>query len=181
MTGGQPPARPAAGNATGPATTGLADAGLPETLVPLREGGGTVPVICVPAASGSPYSYGRLAGALRGQAVYGLEAPGLQDGREPASSVSDLAAGYEGVLRQAGLGGHVHLLGWSMGAITAFELARLAASHGSRIGALLLIDPPPPEPSGMPAEIDIVGASSPTSPARRACQLRVRRSARMVT
>lgn len=134
---------------------GAVDSGL---LVPLRPVGGGPPLYCVPPASGSPWAYQGLAACLPGGGpVYGLECPGLDGTRPPPTSVPELAEEYASLLWERDQDYPYHLAGWSMGTAAAFETALRLTARGRRVGALVLVDPPPTWPSAPPAEADILG------------------------
>jgi thioesterase domain-containing protein len=107
--------------------------------------------------SGSAYGYGGLAGLLPAeQPVYGLEAPGFDDDREPLDSVPALAADHVRTLDRLLPGLIGGLLGWSTGGLVAYEMAALLAAAGRPVPALILVDSPAPAPAPLPAEQDIV-------------------------
>lgn len=124
-----------------------------ERIVPLSPDGTATPLYCVHASSGSAYSYlalARLLGADR--PVYGIEAPGFEGDREPVASVPELAAEYAATLRQSHPDGAFHLLGWSLGGLIAFDMARRLTAAGAYAGKVIMVDtsapcvaPPPPE------------------------------------
>jgi thioesterase domain-containing protein len=128
---------------------------VPDELAPLRPGGTGAPLYCVPAAGGSAASYLGLVELLpAGRPVFGFECPGPADGRVPLDSVSGLAQEYAASLLARGSGPH-HLLGWSLGAAVAFETARLVLAGQGRMGALIMVDPPLPQPGVLPTESEI--------------------------
>lgn len=149
-----------------------------DLLVPFRTGGDRPPLYCVPAASGSPYAYAGLARQLGpDQPVYGFEAPGFDDGREPLSSVPDLAAEYCAALigasgpssapaapaAPAAPGSSaplapIRLLGWSMGGAVALALADRLAALGVAVPLLVLVDSAAPAPAAPPAEPALIAA-----------------------
>lgn len=121
-------------------------------LVLLRPGDTRPPLFCLPAASGSPYSYNALARLLDpGQPVHGFEAPGFDDDRQPVSSFDVLVADYCAAL----LKGHAqpyHLLGWSMGGVLALEVARRLDAAGAEVALVVLVDAPSPLRAEPPEE-----------------------------
>lgn len=126
------------------------------SLVPIRTGGGRPPLFCVHAASGSAYPYAPLGRLLpEDQPVYAFEAPGLEDGRMPAESIEELAAEYVRLVRAVADKAPCLLLGWSLGGLVAFEMARQLTSGGGLVRRLVVVDAPPPIGSEPPTESEI--------------------------
>jgi thioesterase domain-containing protein len=134
-----------------------ADLAAPGTLLPLKDSGSRPPLYCVHPASGSAYGYAGLAGSMPAdQPVYGLEAPGFDDDREPIGSVPGLAAAHVaaiGELLPAGIGA---LLGWSTGGLVAYEMAARLGAAGVAVPQLIVVDAPAPAAAPLPAERDIL-------------------------
>lgn len=129
----------------------------PERVVPLAPEGTATPVFCVHASSGSAYSYlplARLLGADR--PVYGIEAPGFDDDREPVRSLTALSAEYASTLRELRPDGDFLLLGWSLGGIIAFDTARRLTAAGARVRRVVMIDASVPRVTALPPEKEIV-------------------------
>jgi amino acid adenylation domain-containing protein len=109
--------------------------------VRLREGTGR-PLYCVHPTGGSVTWYRPLAAALRApRPVIGLQARGLSGGVDQVS-IDELAADYVAEIKAhddtlLASHGPRALLGWSMGASIAFEMARLI----SQIDPLILVEP----------------------------------------
>lgn len=131
-------------------------------LVPLQEGGSRPPLYCVHAVSGSPYAYAGLARRLGPeQPVYGFEAPGFDNDRQPIASLPELAAEYAEVLREFsrsryGTDGDYRLLGWSLGGVVVFEMAKLLAAQGIEVAGVILVDTGRPEVMDLPSELDVL-------------------------
>ncbi|MFJ4971527.1 alpha/beta fold hydrolase [Streptomyces sp. NPDC088755] len=112
-----------------------------DSLVPLRADGELPPVYCVHPVSGSPFCYAELAARLDpGSPVFGFEAPGFDGIGEPARSIRELAEVHTATLRAARPHGPYRLLGWSLGGVVAFEMARLLAAGGEEVPLLVVID-----------------------------------------
>src|SRR3954471_18139614 len=112
-----------------------------ERIVPLSPDGTATPLFCVHAGSGSGYVYRDLAGTLgEEQPVYGVEAPGFDGGREPVRSVPALSAEYAETLRAFHPEGEFALLGWSLGGVIAFDLARRLTGAGARVHQVIMVD-----------------------------------------
>lgn len=104
------------------------------------------PLVCLHASDGFAAAYRPLAEGLdRIRPVLGLEAPGLQPGEAPVDRLDVLARLHRAALEPPPAGGHI-LLGWSMGAHTAWELARILLAEGEPVARLVLIDPAPRRP-----------------------------------
>ncbi|MFB7954666.1 alpha/beta fold hydrolase [Streptomyces sp. NPDC056045] len=126
-------------------------AALPTHLSLLREGGPGTPLFLVPPASGSSLCYRQLADHLDDtRPVYGIESPGLHDGRKPPARLSALAAHHITVIRRIQPRGPYLLGGWSYGAMVAHEMTRLLEAAGERVELLLGIDGFLPPTGGLP-------------------------------
>jgi amino acid adenylation domain-containing protein len=107
--------------------------------VRLREGTGR-PLYCVHPTGGGVTWYRPLAAALPApRPVIGLQARGLSGGVDPVR-IDELAAGYVAEIRAHDDDAPHALLGWSMGASIAFEMARIT----SQIDPLILVEPTVP-------------------------------------
>jgi len=108
--------------------------------VQLRGGVGD-PLYCVHPTGGSVTWYLPLARALPGgRPVTGFQARGLSGGLDPAS-VGELAAGYVAEITARSADGPPALLGWSMGANIALEMAAQLRAQGIETDPLVLIEP----------------------------------------
>jgi thioesterase domain-containing protein len=126
---------------------------LPETVVPIRTAGARPPLFCIHPASGSAYSYLALADVLDPeQPIYGFEAPGYDDDREPATSLSELAAYYVDILREHWPRQPVCLLGWSLGGVVAFDMAKRLTADGVEVPRVVMVDAELPDPGPLPSE-----------------------------
>ena len=108
-------------------------------LVCLRQGRGA-PLFLVHAAGGTVAGYHALAARLPDRAVYGLQAAGLEGECEPESDLAAMAARYVAAVRAARPAGPIHLAGWSLGGVIAFEMARQILAAGGELGVLALLD-----------------------------------------
>jgi thioesterase domain-containing protein len=128
-----------------------------DLLVPLRGGGEGPPLYCVHAVSGSAYAYSGLAGLLQpGQPVYGFEAPGFDNDHAPVTCLPQLADEYTAILRAHAPGLKYRLLGWSLGGLMAFEIAKRLRAAGDEVAALVLVDAPVPHVQPLPPEREIL-------------------------
>lgn len=97
----------------------------PNVLVPFRATGAKPPLFCVHPLGGSVAGYAPLAHALGAdQPVYGIQALGLDPGREPQSSMDELVATYTEAIRSVQPRGPHRLLGYSLGGMIAFACAQ---------------------------------------------------------
>ncbi|MYU23218.1 alpha/beta fold hydrolase [Streptomyces sp. SID8352] len=125
----------------------------PDSLVTLRETGGPNPLYCVHPVSGSPYCYSGLAHGLGTDTpVHGFEAPGFDGVSEPAASIRELAERHTATLRDARPHGPYLLLGWSLGGVVAYEMARLLSAAGEEVPLLVIIDAALPRLQPLPPE-----------------------------
>lgn len=124
-----------------------------ESLVPLRAGGDLLPLHCVHPVSGSPYCYSPMAHRLDPRRpVFGFEAPGFDGVSEPATSITELAELHTASLRAARPHGPYQLLGWSLGGVVAYEMARLLAAAGEEVPLLVIVDAALPGTQAVPPE-----------------------------
>ena len=112
----------------------------------LREGTGS-PLYCVHPTGGSATWYIPLARALPpGRPVRAFQARGLVGGVDPLT-MPEIAANYAGELSAHGGTGPHALLGWSMGANIALEMAGQLHAAGHTVEPLVLIEPYLPHPA----------------------------------
>ncbi|MFJ3495852.1 amino acid adenylation domain-containing protein [Streptomyces sp. NPDC086091] len=120
-----------------------ADGGVPAVVtseVRLREGAGD-PLWCVHPTGGSAAWFVPLARALPpGRPVHAFQARGLLGGVDPGT-VTGIAANYVAELTERDGGGPHALLGWSMGANIALEMATQLHRAGHTVAPLVLIEP----------------------------------------
>ncbi|WP_433128958.1 alpha/beta fold hydrolase [Micromonospora sp. CA-240977] len=123
-----------------------------DPVLPLRQGGSRAPLFCAPPISGSPHGYRTLVPLLHPeQPVYALEAPGFDNEESPLDSVPAHSQRYLAALHRHRGGRPVALLGWSMGAVVAYDLACRLVAAGAVVPRLILVDPPTPGPLTVPA------------------------------
>lgn len=106
-----------------------------DPLVPLRRSGADAPLYLVHPAGGDLVSYHQLVRALAaGPPVFGLRPPPVRSGH--AQDVESLAATYVDRVPAR----PCRLVGWSMGGLIAFEMARRLTESGTSVDRLVLID-----------------------------------------
>lgn len=95
------------------------------------------------AIGGSVYAYAHLARELADRyRLVGIEAGGLVPGTTPAVTLAQMVANYVRAIRTARPAGPYRLLGWSMGGMIAFEVARSLEGQGEQVSLLALLDTP---------------------------------------
>ena len=105
--------------------------------------GGRAPLFCVHGVHGTADFAALLSRHLGSeQPIIGFQARGLAERSEPHASVERIAAVYLAVLRRHRQRGPYHLIGWCVGALIAFEMARRLIAEHEEIGRLILVDPP---------------------------------------
>jgi thioesterase domain-containing protein/acyl carrier protein len=110
-------------------------------LVPIQSEGDRPPLYCVHPGGGNVLCYVELARALGpSQPLFGLQAPGVDEGRSPLISVEAMARCYLDAIESAMPVGPIRLCGWSFGGVVAFEMARRLAEEGRPVERLVLLD-----------------------------------------
>ena len=123
----------------------------PRELVVFHEGGSGTPLFLAAPATGSSLCYRRFARSGGGERpVYGIDAPGLLDGRRTPDRVEDLAAHHIRVLRKVRPHGPYAVGGWSVGGLVAHEMAVQLEQAGETVELLLLLDGFAPDSGGRP-------------------------------
>ncbi|GHG84838.1 hypothetical protein GCM10012319_40930 [Comamonas sp. KCTC 72670] len=113
-------------------------------LVPLQPEGTATPFFCVHPVGGNVFAYVELARRLgRQQPIYGLQAQGLDGGLPPRETLTEMASAYVDAIRTVQPHGPYRLGGWSLGAVVAYEMARLLQTQGETVDVLALIEPSP--------------------------------------
>src|SRR2546428_13583323 len=103
-------------------------------IVPLQQRGRYAPIFGVPGHNGDVFLYRALAQQLgEDQPFFGLQPPGLDDDREPLTSVEDLAAYFAEQVRDFRPRGPYVIAGYCAGATVAYELARQLEERGAEI------------------------------------------------
>jgi amino acid adenylation domain-containing protein len=115
-------------------------------LVSIQPEGSGAPFFCVHPVGGNVLCYAELAKALgRERPFYGLQSPIPKPGSNSRMNIEQMAALYNGEIRQIQPTGPYLLGGWSMGGLVAFEMAKQLSEQGETIGLLAMFDTHPPE------------------------------------
>jgi acetoacetyl-CoA synthetase len=110
-------------------------------LVQARSGTGA-PVFMLPGLSGTCLEQHQLLARIAERPVYTFQARGVEGSEEPLLSVREMAESYIAAIRNARLHGPYVLVGFSFGALVAYEIARLFAAAGEPVEHVMLLDPP---------------------------------------
>jgi amino acid adenylation domain-containing protein len=109
-------------------------------LVQLRSGSER-PLFFLPGIGGIAVELMELIARFHpGRPIYSFRAPGLDGAREPIDGIESLAAVYSEALRSAQPQGPYFLVGYSFGAIIAFEMALQLNAAGQRVDYLAVLD-----------------------------------------
>jgi amino acid adenylation domain-containing protein len=116
-------------------------------MVCLQPDGEAAPVLCVHPLGGHVFCYRELAGhfAASGHPFYAFQAAGLERG-EPLASIEEMAAHYVEAARARWPHGPRVLIGWCMGGVIAFEMARQLGANGERVDLVAIISSNAEEP-----------------------------------
>jgi amino acid adenylation domain-containing protein len=124
------------------------------SLVKIQPHGTRPPLFCAHPGGGNVICYMELARSLNPeQPVYGLQARGLNGEADPLTRLEEMAAHYIEEIRAVQPAGPYHLLGWSLGGILAFEMARQLEERGERVALVALLDTAINDPADAPKEL----------------------------
>ncbi len=111
------------------------------TLVPIQRQGSRPPLFCVHPADGMVHGYIELARLLgKEQPVYGFQSPSLDEEQPRIRTIEEMAAQYITDLREIQPTGRYFLVGWSLGAPIACEMALQLHDQGKEVALLGFID-----------------------------------------
>ncbi|MER0481687.1 thioesterase domain-containing protein [Streptomyces sp. Edi2] len=122
-------------------------------LVRVQQGAGGSPVYALPPVSGTVLLYPPIARAMGlDQPFWAVQSLGLLPGEEPLSSLEEISEHFIEQLRTVHPEGAAwNLIGYSMGGLLAYEIARRLEERGERVGLVGLLDTRiTVEPSGDP-------------------------------
>jgi thioesterase domain-containing protein/acyl carrier protein len=110
-------------------------------IVPLREGGGLLPLFCIHPLGGWVDHYLKILPAIdKSRPVFGIRGRGLEPGEVLQTTVEETAREQADAIRTVQKTGPFNLLGFSNGGTTAFELACQLQEHGENVAFLGIID-----------------------------------------
>ena len=110
-------------------------------LVLLKPGAGGNPLFILHGIGGTVMELAALGRKIDiADAVYAIQAKGLDGKEAPLSSIDHMADLYVGAIRQIQPSGPYWLCGYSFGGLITMEMARRLEAAGQSIGALILID-----------------------------------------
>ena len=106
-----------------------------------------VPIFFVPPVVGDPLVFASLARELPAHPIFALRPPGLEDGEQPIDHLETLVARFARLVHTEARGRPVVVGGYSIGGLSAYELARQLHDSSVNVRCLLLIEAPvPPGP-----------------------------------
>jgi len=112
-----------------------------DDLVPMQTNASGTPVFAVPGADGSILSLRTLSRAMQGvRPMFGLQAVGLDGKREPLGSIRAMAEANIATLAALRDCSKLSLLGYSNGAVVAFEMAHQLLKKNIAVERLVLVD-----------------------------------------
>jgi surfactin family lipopeptide synthetase A len=110
-------------------------------LVPIQTSGSKAPFFCIHGVNGAVVRFHALAQCLGAdQPFYGLQPPGLDEGRPRYARTEDMAAHYLKEIRGVQPEGPFFLGGYSFGGCIAFEMAQQLAALGQQDTVVVLFD-----------------------------------------
>lgn len=110
-------------------------------LVPVRPQGSRPPFFFVHGVFGDVLALVNVSHTMDpDQPLYGLQAIGLQHGREPDTDLEAMAARYVEAIRRVQPEGPYHLGGFCFGGLVAYEMARQLESLGEETALLAMIE-----------------------------------------
>jgi len=123
------------------ANTGGERVRLVEIIVPIQPEGSRPPLFCCFSAGGVTFMYYPLAPLLgKDQPLYALQDPALDDTRDPARSMEEIASECVEAIRKVSPNGPYHLCGYSFGGTLAYEIACQLEAAGETVRRLILLD-----------------------------------------
>lgn len=110
------------------------------SVVPIQPLGSRRPLFAVPGHNGDVFCYLDLARHLgTEQPFFALQAPGMEPGRQPLTSMEEIAALFAHDLAAVQPQGPYLLAGYCLGGTIAFELAQHLTTNGHEVSLLVLL------------------------------------------
>jgi thioesterase domain-containing protein len=114
-------------------------------VVELERDGDGPPIVCVHGLGGDILGFVGLAASLKEQGpVIALRGSGVVGEMPPFRKLTDIASHYIDELAKAGIRSPFHLIGYSAGAVIAFEMAQQLAGRNTPAASLTILDEPVP-------------------------------------
>jgi acyl-CoA synthetase (AMP-forming)/AMP-acid ligase II/thioesterase domain-containing protein/acyl carrier protein len=115
-------------------------------VIPIREGGTLPPLFCFHSIGGWIGTYQNIFRFFnQDRPVFGIRARGLEPGEKPSRTIEEAVKDYADAIKTVQKTGPYHLLGYSAGALYAFELACQLQSRGESVIYLGNIDQSVPQ------------------------------------
>ena len=112
-----------------------------DAVVELKAGTGKMPIYMVPGLAGHAHIFQQLAGQLTtDQSVYAFNPLGIDGEDKPHNNVADAAAYYASKLIADYDCGPCILVGYSLGASVAYEMAKILIAKGYQVPQLVVLD-----------------------------------------
>ncbi|MBT2744889.1 MULTISPECIES: beta-ketoacyl synthase N-terminal-like domain-containing protein [unclassified Lysobacter] len=112
-----------------------------DDLVPMQTNATGTPVFAIPGADGSVLSLRTLSRAMNGKRpMFGIQSVGVDGKREPLDSIRAMAEANIATLAALKDCGKLSLLGYSNGAVVAFEMAHQLMKQNIVVERLVLVD-----------------------------------------
>jgi thioesterase domain-containing protein len=109
-------------------------------LVKIKDGAADPPIFIVHGLAGTVPFFGLARHIRTGNAVYGIQAQGLDGVNAPLDRIEDMAALYLAAIKSLQPHGPYILIGYSFGGLVALEMARRLTESGEPIALLALVD-----------------------------------------
>ena len=104
------------------------------------------PIFCIHPAGGNIIFYKDFAKNLgNNQPFYAFRAMGIEEGELPLADLHKIAAQYISQILNKHNNEEYILMGWSLGAVIAYEMAQQLKTHNRTVSKLILIDPANPK------------------------------------
>ncbi|NEP49860.1 MAG: amino acid adenylation domain-containing protein, partial [Moorea sp. SIO3C2] len=124
-------------------------------LVGIKTSGNQPPLFFIHPGGGNVLCYAELARYLdQDYPVYGLQSLGLDGQQQPLTSVEEMASHYIEAIKPIQSQGPLHLIGWCMGGLIAYEMVQQLQAKNQPVALITLIDSYAPTVIRMPSEID---------------------------
>lgn len=108
-------------------------------LIPLQTRGTLPAFYFVHPVGGNILCYQALARRLTSP-LYGIQSSGLNAQEHPHQSIEEMAGAYLDAIRAVAPSEPLHLGGWSMGGLIAYEMARQYVASGGDVASVVLLD-----------------------------------------